>query len=85
MCLRTCANCADSDYHYHAHAQSIIPSLCSPFIHYIVGLRLSNDSVSGQERPRSDYVDVQTGMSLCCPHMPEDMFSHGEAYIITGC
>ena len=27
-------------------------------------------------------ADAQTGLDLRCPHMPEDTFSHGAAYLI---
>ena len=38
---------------------------------------MSNDSVSRQPRPRSDYASAQSDLGLGCPHMPEDTFSHG--------
>ena len=47
--------------------------ICSQLIHSVV----SNDSVSGQGRLRSDCTDVQADLSLRCPHMLVDMFSHG--------
>ena len=56
-----------------AHAQSH-PGICSPLMHSIV----SNDSVSRQQRPWSDSVNVQTDLCLYCRHMPND-FSHGMA------
>ena len=37
---------------------------------------VSNNSVSGQWRPRSDCADAQSDLGLRCPHMPEDTFSH---------
>ena len=29
--------------------------------------------------PRSDCADAQADLGFCCPHMPEDTFSHGAA------
>ena len=69
---------------YSAHAYS---DICSPLIHSIV----SNDSISGQWRPRSDCAsgqwrpwsdcaDAQSDLGLRCPHMLEDTFSHGAAH-----
>ena len=52
-------------------------SICSPFIHSVV----SSDSVSGQQRPRSDCADAQSDLGLRCPHMLEDSFLHGAAHI----
>ena len=75
MYLRACAKCTDSDPS-HACAKSH-PCICSQLIHSIV----SDDSVSGQRRPRSDCADAQADLGLRCPHMPEDAFSHGEAHI----
>ena len=42
----------------------------------------SNDSVSGQRRPRSDCMDAQSDLGFHCPHMLEDTFSHGAAHIL---
>ena len=53
------------------------PGVCSPLIQSIV----SNDSVSGQRRPRSGYADAQADLGLCCLHMPKDMFWHGAAHV----
>ena len=36
----------------------------------------------GQQRLWSYCKDAQAGLGLCCPHMPEDMFSYGTAYTI---
>ena len=35
---------------------------------------VSNDSVSGQCRPRSDWADVQADLGRHSPHMPKDTF-----------
>ena len=52
------------------------------FIHFVV----SNDSVCGERRPRSDCADAQADLGLRSPHMPEDMFSHGTDQIVSiGC
>ena len=51
--------------------------ICLPFIHSVV----SNDSVSGQQRPWSECADAQADLGLHCPHMPEDTFSLGAAHI----
>ena len=59
--------CACAKYHL---------GLCSPFIHFVV----SNDSVSGQQKPWSAWVDAHADLGLHCLHMPEDMFSHGTAH-----
>ena len=61
------------DLDHPAHAQSIIWA----FIHSV----LSNESVSGQWRPWSVCTDVQADLGFCCPHMPEDGFLHGAAYM----
>ena len=42
-------------------------------------LSISNDSVCGQKRLRSDCADAQSDLGLCCPHIPEDIVSHGRA------
>ena len=49
--------------------------LLSPFI----TSKVSNYSVSGQWRAWSDCADAQADLALCCPHMPEDTYSHGTA------
>ena len=49
------------------------PDLCFPFIHSIV----SNDSVSGQWMPWSDWVDAQAYLGLRWSYMPENTFSYG--------
>ena len=54
------------------------PGLCSPFMHSVV----SNDSVSGQERPWSACADAQADLGLCCPHMPEEYFCMGRPILI---
>ena len=54
------------------------PGLFCSFIHSVV----SNDSVSGQQRPWPDYADAQADLVLFCLHMPENKFSHGAADII---
>ena len=43
------------------------PGLCSLFIQSVV----SNDSVCGQWRPRSDCANAQADLGLHCPHMPQ--------------
>ena len=48
------------------------------FYRYIV---VCNDSVSGQQSPLSDCADAQADLGLCCPYMPEIMFSHVVAHI----
>ena len=49
------------------------PGLCSLLIHSIV----SNDSVSGRWRPRSDCASAQSDLGLRRPHMPKDTFPPG--------
>ena len=79
MCLRACIKCTDLDSS-HACAKYHLGT-CSQFMHSIV----SNDSGSGQQRPWSAYADAQADLGLCCPHMPEDMFSHCAARLISSC
>ena len=73
------------EYAQKAHVQIICPctkyyqGLCSPSKRFVV----SDYSASGSLRPLSDYADSQADQSLCCPHLPEDMFSRGEAQIKT--
>ena len=62
-CLPICAKCTDSDYS-RAWTMSH-PGICYQFLHSIV----SNDSVSGQQRPRSDCACMQSDMGLRCPYM----------------
>ena len=50
-----------------AHAQ------CSPLIHSIV----SNDFVSGEQRPWTVCAEAQADLGLRCLHMPEDTCQHG--------
>ena len=38
-------------------------------------------SVSGHQRPNSDCANVQGDQGLHCPHMPEDVCSHGAAHL----
>ena len=57
------------------HAQSTIGAFA---LHSYI---LSNYFVSGQWMPWSDCADAQADLGLRCPHMPEDMFSHGAAHI----
>ena len=68
-----------SVFHMHrfrsSHMYKVPSVLCSPLIHTIV----ANDSVSGHWRPWSDCPDGQSDQGLCCPHMPEDAFSHSPA------
>ena len=58
------SSCVNAKYH---------PGLCSSFIHSVI----SNDFVSGRWRSWSDSAHAQTDLGICCPHMPEDTFSHG--------
>ena len=62
--------CACINYH---------PNLCSPLTHYV----MSKDSVSLQWKPWLDCADEQTDLGLHCSYMPEDTFSHCEAYMKT--
>ena len=71
----TCAKCADSDH--PAHVQNYNPSLFSPLIHFVV----SNNSVCGQGKPRSECADAQADLGLRCMHMPGGTFSHCAARI----
>ena len=48
------------------------PGFCFPVIHSVV----FDHSVSRQQRLRSDCADAQSDLSLNCPHMPIDTFSH---------
>ena len=41
------------------------PGICFPLKHSIV----SNDSVSGQRRSRSDCASAQSHLGICCPHL----------------
>ena len=52
------------------------PSLCSPLKHFI----MTNVSVKGSEGP-DHSADAQADLSLRCPHIPEDTFSHGAAHL----
>ena len=62
------SSCAWVKYH---------PSFCSPFIQSV----LCNDSVSGQWRPWTDFMDAQADLSLHSLHMPKDkFFSYGTAH-----
>ena len=57
--------------------------LCYPHIRLILAQAWkSNDSVSGKWRPWSDCADAHAYQDLRCPHMPENMFSHGGSYMI---
>ena len=69
-CLRLCAKSIDSDSS-RACAKSH-PCICSSLIYSIV----SNESVSGQQRPWSDCADAQADLGLRSPHISEDKFSH---------
>ena len=62
-----------SDYMGHVRRKRAQLGFCSPLIHSIV----SNDYVSRQQRPGSDCTDVQADLDFSCPHIPEDMLSHG--------
>ena len=59
------------------HMRKSHPGICSPLKHS----KVSNNSVCGQLRPRSDYTDAQADLGLRCPHMPEDTFSYSAAHI----
>ena len=69
MC-RFSSSCTCANYYRAFGLHSYI--LQYPIIH----------SVSGQWRPWSGCVDAQAGLGLCCPHMPEDTFSHGATHFI---
>ena len=47
--------------------------VCSPWKHSLV----SNNPNSGQRMPCLDCTDAQADLDFCCPHIPEDTFSHG--------
>ena len=64
--------------HIILRMRKVSAGICSPLIHSVV----SNDSGSGQWRPWSDCADAQADLGLRCPHMPEDMFSHGTVRLI---
>ena len=51
-------------------AKKCPPAIWSLFIQSIV----SNDSISGQRRPRSDCANAQTDHGFRCSYMPEDTF-----------
>ena len=38
---------------------------------------VSIDSISAQQRPWSDCMEVQTDLGICCQHVPKDFFSFG--------
>ena len=69
-CLRTYAKCTDSSSR-RACAKSH-PVICFPLIQFIV----SNDSVSGQRRPRSACANAQADLGLRYSHVLKDTFSH---------
>ena len=63
------------------------PGICPPLIHwkywvYYLHSIVSNDSVSGQQKPWSDCADAQADLGLRCRHMTKDTFSHGTAYLV---
>ena len=64
--------------HIILRMRKVSAGICSPLIHSVV----SNDSGSGQRRPWSDCADAQADLGLRCPHMLEDMFSHGTVRLI---
>ena len=70
MC-RFKSSCACAKHH---------PGLCSPCIQSVV----SNDSVSRQGTPRSDWADTQVDVGLSCLHMLEEMFSHASVLASKG-
>ena len=41
-----------------------------------------NNFVSGQQKPWLNYMDEQADLSFRCPHMSEDMFSHGAIHLL---
>ena len=53
------------------------PGLWSP----LINSSISNDSLSGQWRPRSACAYAQADLGLRCPHVPEDTFTHGAAHM----
>ena len=67
---------ADS-YLSHACAKPH-PGICFQVIHSIV----SNNSVSGQQRHRSDCAGALADLGLKCLHMPEYMFLHDTANFV---
>ena len=54
------------------------PDICSALKHPNV----ASNFVSGQQMPLSDCANAQAGLDLRCPHMPGDIFSHGEALLM---
>ena len=62
------SRCADSDHLAHRHGPISTSSLLW-FIYSLIHSAVSNDSVSGQRRPRSDCADAQSDLGLLCPHM----------------
>ena len=52
------------------------------YILLVIMTQVSNDSVSRQWRPWSDYAaDAQADLDLRCLHMPKDTFSHDTALV----
>ena len=76
MCLWVCAKCTDSDSS-HACAK-YLPGIYSLLIHSVV----FSNFVSGQRKSWSDCAEAQADLGLCCPLMPEDMFSYGAAHVM---
>ena len=74
--MQVVLQCTDSDS-ARARAKSH-RGIFFPLIHTM----MTNDFVSGQRRPWSDYANAQAHLGLRCPHMLKDTFSHGTAYLI---
>ena len=51
--------------------QPVEPNNENGICYTLIYSTLSNDSVSGQRRPRSDCADAQSDLGLRCPHLPK--------------
>ena len=63
--------------HLILHMGNVLLRHFSPLKHSLV----SNDPVCKLQRPWSDCMDAQADLGLCCPHIPQDTFSHGAAHM----
>ena len=57
-------------------------SIIRAFALHLNILYCPNNLINGRRRPRLDCADMQSDLSLRCPHMPEDTFSYGAAKLI---
>ena len=74
-CLQACAK---FPFRSSFACAKYYPGLWFLWIHSVV----PNDSVSEHWRPWAYCADALADLSLRCPHMSEDTFSHGSAHLI---